>query len=258
MVVELRIDEFAREAGVATTTVRLYQSKGLLSPPRLEGRTGWYGPHHLARLRLISRLQDDGFSLAGIARLIKEWERGRSLDAIVGIESQLDVLLGNRHAVEVEADDLIGRFPDGSMTPELVQRASALGLVELTETGGFRLPDRRFVDTGAALAHLGVPLDAVLDEWNSLVAHTDVMASRFVGIFEDHLLPPDWREDLDSEKASALGETLAKLQLIAHEVVAAALDASLSRAGRERVEQLLPPEPDRKPSVAGAAATSSE
>jgi len=178
--------------------------------------------------------------LAGIARLLEEWEQGRSLDAIVGVESQLDVLLSDRHAVEVDANDVISRFPDGSMTPELVQRAAALGLVELTDNGRFRLPDRRFVDTGAALAQLGVPLDAVLDEWQDLVTRTDDMASRFIGLFEEHLMPPDWRDDLDSEQAAALAGTLAKLQLIAHEVVAAALDASLSRAGRERVRQLVP------------------
>ncbi|MHB1139051.1 MAG: MerR family transcriptional regulator, partial [Microthrixaceae bacterium] len=50
---EMRVDDLARAAGVATTTIRLYQSKGLLQPPRLVGRTGWYGEAHLARLNVI-------------------------------------------------------------------------------------------------------------------------------------------------------------------------------------------------------------
>lgn len=244
----LRIDDLAREAGVATTTVRLYRNKGLLPPPRLEGRTGWYGEHHLNRLRLIGRLQDDGFSLAGIARLLEEWERGRSLDEIVGVESQLDVLLGDRHSVVVDASELVDRFPDDSMTPELVQRAAALGLVELTDDGRFRLPDRRFLETGSALAELGVPLDVVLDEWEALEAHTDDVAARFIRVFESHLLPDDWRRDPDSARAAALARTLAKLNLIAHEIIAAALDSSLSRAGREQVHELLPDEHRRNSS----------
>lgn len=239
-VVERRIDDLAREAGVATTTVRLYQNKGLLPPPRLEGRTGWYGPGHLARLRLVGRLQDDGFSLAGIARLLEGWEQGRTLDSIVGVEEQLDVLLGDRHAAVVDAVDLIAAFPEGSMTPDLVQRAAAMGLVELTEDGRFRLPDRRFLETGASLAHLGVPLDAVLDEWDALTAHTDDMADRFIGLFESHLLPADWEANRDGEQLQELAQTLGKLQVTAHQVVAAALDASLGRAGRERLQQLLP------------------
>src|SRR6478609_4959013 len=64
---EYRLDELARSAGVASTTVRLYQTKGLLAPPRLEGRTGWYDDSHLSRLRLIARLQSEGYSLGGIA-----------------------------------------------------------------------------------------------------------------------------------------------------------------------------------------------
>lgn len=237
---EFRIDDLAREAGVATTTVRLYQNKGLLPPPRLQGRVGWYGAQHLSRLRMIARLQADGFSLAGIGRLLEEWEQGRGLDAIVGVEAQLEELLGDRRSTLVDAATLIERFPEGSMSPEHVQRAASLGLLELTDDGNLRLPDRRFMDTGASIAHLGVPIEAVLDAWASLIAHTDAIADSFVTIFENHLLPADWTEDLDSESAIELARTLAELHAIAHEVVAAALDASLGSAGRERLRQLLP------------------
>src|SRR3954464_12804996 len=99
---EYRLDELARQAGVASTTVRLYQSKGLLAPPRLEGRTGWYDDSHLSRLRLIARLQSGGDSRAGIADLLEQWEKGRSLDAVIGIEAELDSLLGGVHAIVLE------------------------------------------------------------------------------------------------------------------------------------------------------------
>lgn len=140
---EYRLDELARHAEVASTTVRLYQSKGLLAPPRLEGRTGWYDDSHLSRLRLIARLQNEGHSLAGIADLLEQWENGRSLDAVIGIEAELDSLLGEVHAIVLDPADLLARFPEGSMTPELMQRAAALGLVEPTEDGKVRVADRR-------------------------------------------------------------------------------------------------------------------
>ncbi|NLV56161.1 MAG: MerR family transcriptional regulator [Acidimicrobiales bacterium] len=253
---ELRIDDLAREAGVATTTVRLYQRRRLLPPPRLEGRTGWYGPHHLARLRLIARLQDEGYSLAGIGRLVEAWERGSSLDAVVGAEAQLDAILGGRRAVDLSAADLVGRFPDDALTPTLVQRATALGLLEFTAEGGVRLPDHRFLDTGAALARIGVPLDAVLDEWEALTALLDAAAERFAAVFDAHVLrggpsgategradAPDGEADLDPgdldpARKEELGAALAVLHRAAHEVVAAALDASLARVGRDRLRRL--------------------
>lgn len=236
---EFRLDELARRGGVASTTVRLYQSKGLLAPPRLAGRTGWYDESHLSRLRLIARLQGEGHSLAGIKNLIQDWEQGHSLDAVIGVEAELDALLGEVHAVVVDPLDLLSRFPDGAMTPELMQRASALGLVTAADDGKVRIADRRFVDTGAALAHLGVPLDVVLDEWEALTKYTDKIAERFIGVFEHHLAPEDWRSRSGTDELKELAATLAQLQATARQVVLAALDASIARTGRKRLGDLL-------------------
>ncbi|MCC5952990.1 MAG: MerR family transcriptional regulator [Acidimicrobiia bacterium] len=236
---EYRLDELARQADVASTTVRLYQTKGLLAPPRLEGRTGWYDDSHLSRLRLIARLQHEGHSLAGIADLLEQWENGRSLDAVIGIEAELDSLLGEVHAIVLDPADLLARFPEGSMTPELMQRAAALGLVQPTEDGKVRVADRRFLDSGSALAELGIPADVILDEWDALVAHTDDIAQRFITIFETHLAPEDWQDGLDTDRARELATTLAQLQATARQVLLASLDASVARLGRERLGELI-------------------
>ena len=50
--------------------MRLYQTRGLLPPPRREGRVAYYGDDHRRRLRLITQLQERGFSLASIKHLI--------------------------------------------------------------------------------------------------------------------------------------------------------------------------------------------
>ena len=236
---EYRLDELARRAGVASTTVRLYQTKGLLAPPRLEGRTGWYDDSHLSRLRLIARLQGEGYSLAGIANLLEQWEQGRSLDAVIGVEAELDALLGDVHAVVLDPGEVLARFPDGSMTPRLMQRAASLGLVQPTGGWKIRVADRRFLETGPALAHLGIPVEVILDEWEALVAHTDDIAARFIALFETHLVPADWQTGLDTEQARALARTLGRLQATARQVVAAALDGSVARLGRERLGELI-------------------
>ena len=234
-----RLDDLARAAGIASTTVRLYRAKGLLPAPRMEGRTGWYDEGHLSRLRLIARLQAEGHSLAGIADLLEQWERGRSLDAVIGVEAGLDALIGEPHAIELDPIELLGHFPDGVMTPEVMQRAASLGVVEPTPSGRIRVPDRRFLETGSALVELGVPVEVVLDEWEALVGHTDVIAARFVAVFEAHLAPVDWEVDLDDSRARELASSLARLQSTAREVLLAALDASVARLGRERLASLI-------------------
>ncbi|HET7486890.1 MAG TPA: MerR family transcriptional regulator [Acidimicrobiales bacterium] len=226
----MRLDDLAREAGVPTTTVRLYQNKGLLHGPRLVGRTGYYDEGHLARLRLIARLQEQGFSLAAIARVLETWEGGRDLADLVGAEEELGRVLHPREAVVLDAGELLAAFPAGSMTPELVQRAASMGLVSATDDGRFRIPDRRFLEAGATLMALGVPGEAVLDEWAHLARATDGIARRFLKVFEEHLL--------GAAAPDELAGLLPRLHATARLVVAAALDASIVRQAAKRLGPL--------------------
>src|SRR3954452_4752270 len=62
----LTIDQLAERTGISVRTIRFYAGKGLLPPQRLRGRTGLYGPDHVARLELDSELSALGFTLAAI------------------------------------------------------------------------------------------------------------------------------------------------------------------------------------------------
>src|SRR5215213_152177 len=66
----LTIDELARKIGMTVRNIRAHQSRGLLPPPEVRGRTGYYGPEHVSRLELIQELQADGFNLDLIRRLL--------------------------------------------------------------------------------------------------------------------------------------------------------------------------------------------
>jgi DNA-binding transcriptional MerR regulator len=68
---EFRVQELAERAGVTVELLRSYQSKGLMPPPRHEGRVAWYGPRHLERLRLIRDLKERGYSLRMIERAVQ-------------------------------------------------------------------------------------------------------------------------------------------------------------------------------------------
>ena len=67
----LTIDELARRAGMTVRNVRAHQSRGLLPPPEIRGRTGYYGAEHADRLELIKDLQAEGFSLEVIGRILE-------------------------------------------------------------------------------------------------------------------------------------------------------------------------------------------
>ena len=240
----MRVDDLARAAGVATTTIRLYQSKGLLQPPRLVGRTGYYDDSHLERLRAIARLQDEGFSLAGIGALIERWERGGGLDELLGADGHLDRFLGAREQVVLTAEELLARFPTSSLDPASIQRAAQLGLIELRDDGRFVVSDPRSLETGAALAHMGVPLDVVLDEWEALQATTDQVAERFADVFQQHLLPDGDLDDLDVSTAQQLATTLAELRANGTQILVASFEASLRRVASARFAELFDDDSD--------------
>src|SRR5690606_7313548 len=67
-----RAADLAAEVGISVQLLRSYQSKGLLPPPRHEGRVAWYGPHHRERLLHIRHLKERGFSLRMIAEALDE------------------------------------------------------------------------------------------------------------------------------------------------------------------------------------------
>lgn len=78
------IDQLAALTGLPTRTVRGYRTMGLIDPPRMQGRVGRYDELHRARLELISRLQDRGYSLAAIRDLCAAAAKGRSLEEVLG------------------------------------------------------------------------------------------------------------------------------------------------------------------------------
>src|SRR6201995_3490256 len=97
---EYRIDELARLAGATVRNIRVYQDRGLLPPPRRDGRVGIYPEAHLARLRLIGQLLKRGYTFATISELLTVWERGGDIAQI----PDLAVAGGLPWAAEVRDD----------------------------------------------------------------------------------------------------------------------------------------------------------
>src|SRR6188768_2250994 len=67
----LTIDELARRTGMTVRNIRAHQSRGLLPAPEVRARTGYYGPRHVERLKLIQQLQGNGYNLAAIGHLLQ-------------------------------------------------------------------------------------------------------------------------------------------------------------------------------------------
>lgn len=226
----ITVDELARRAGVTTRTVRNHQTAGLLPPPTLVGRVGRYDEGHLARLRLVTQLQNQGFSLAGIAELLRAWENGRSLADVLGFEQALTAPWSDEEPEVVSPQRLFELFPEAATRPDLVLRAVELGLLA-PEGAAVRLPSPRLVHAGAELVAVGVPLAAALDELAALGEDLDRVARRFVRLFEDHVWKPFADAGMPADRLPDVTDALRRIRPLA----AAAVQAVLARSMQQVV-----------------------
>jgi len=77
--------ETARRFGVTTKALRLYESRGLLTPLRSEAGWRTYGPDQIARLHQILTLKRLGLPLGRIAELLAN---AGALDAVLSLQEQ--------------------------------------------------------------------------------------------------------------------------------------------------------------------------
>src|ERR1700733_6164887 len=112
---EMRVEQLSGQTGVPVDTIRYYQSKGLLDPPRRQGRVAWYDDGHLERLARIRSLQQRGFTLATIARLLSG-ELDAADEALVGELSGASRTLGGLESGADRAPaERNGGHPEGSI-----------------------------------------------------------------------------------------------------------------------------------------------
>ena len=225
----MTIDELARRAGCTTRNVRNHQTAGLLPPPTLVGRVGHYDDGHLARLRLIAQLQEQGYSLAGIASLLKAWEEGHSLADVLGFEQALTAPWSDEEPELVSPAEMFRLFPESATRPDLILRGVQLGLLE-PEGLMVRLPSPRLVRAGAELVAVGVPLAAALDEVAALRDDLERVAARLVRMFEDHVWKPFADAGMPADQLPRVTDALQRMRPLAASTVEAVLAHAMEAA----------------------------
>lgn len=229
---EYRVDELARAAGTTVRNVRAYQDRGLLPPPRRQGRVGLYSEAHLARLRLVGTLLERGYTLGNIAELLAAWEQGLDVATVLGLE----VALGGRWSEcpeeFVTAGELARSF--GERAAPLFSEAVDIGRL-VPDTGDrFRVTNPAALEIGRLLVAAGVPLEAVVDSARQLRSDIDAVARRFVALVETYVVGP-LGEPLAAAELRQLGELVSTLRPLVTRLV----DAELGRAMEEEITRRL-------------------
>lgn len=233
----MTIGELARRTGMTVRNIRAHQTRGILPPPEVHGRTGYYGEEHVARIALTREMQADGLNLEAIRRLMETADAGGSSEI-------LDFTRALRAPFEDEAPEIVDAVEMANMwgldpDPKLIRRAESLGIMRELPEDHYEIVSPRLQRAGVELARLGIGPEAALDTVEKLRTHAEGVARTFVDLFVTQIWEPfdaagrpeeDWpkvRDALDRLRPLAAGGLLAIFQLVMSEASERASERTL-------------------------------
>jgi DNA-binding transcriptional MerR regulator len=238
----LTVEQLAYETGMSVRNIRNHQSRGLLPPPEVRARTGYYGPQHVARLRLIQEMQAEGFKLSAIEKLIGE--HGADADRFVGLRQAVTAPFAAEAPEVMSRADLIERF--GVEDERLLEKAQKLGL--LIDLGGerYEAPSPALLQAAEDVLKMGIALPAALAAIEKLNRSSRSAARTFVNLFLEELWKPfdeagrpddgwaDITESIERLRPLAVEALVANFRLILTEEVEQAFGEALERGRKKK------------------------
>jgi DNA-binding transcriptional MerR regulator len=199
---ELTVDEVARRAGLPVRTVREYQTMGLLPPPAKRGRVGVYRQGHLARLRLIARLQRRGYSLAGIRDLVESWSGGADLGEVLGLVPD-EVVHIDEPGTPATFEQLAAALP--ALVPDRLDELVEIGVVEDCGPDRYCVPSPSLLELARDALTAGYDADRVLTLLRAFSEAAETVASAVIDALSQ---PPEQADRVGLNRLAVRGRGL--------------------------------------------------
>jgi DNA-binding transcriptional MerR regulator len=193
----------------------------------VRGRTGFYGPEHVERLRLIQELQGEGLKLEGIKRLLGDsGERLLALKRAAGEAPETPEV--------VTAGELASRLgiAAGDDARKLLAKAQKLGVLVPLGDGHFEVPSPALLSAAEQAVRRGVSLAHALDLIEGVARHSRAVSREFIKLFMEDVVKPFTEAGMPEEQFGELTESIEKVRPLA----AQALLAVFRRTMDEEVE----------------------
>ena len=180
----MSIDALAARSGVSSRTIRFYQSVGVLQPPRRSGRAAVYDDKHVARLELVSMLQDRGLRLSAIGDLVRAGDpQTLSMSAWLGMGERLALAWSEEQPGHATAESLGALLEGTSMSAgELEVHGLAF-----READGWVIPSPGLLDVVLELARAGISTPTSAEAGTILRRHLGAAADELVAHFSEHI-----------------------------------------------------------------------
>jgi DNA-binding transcriptional MerR regulator len=239
---DLTVEQLAAEVGMSVRNIRNHHTRGLLPPPEVRARVGYYSAEHVARLRLILDLQADGFNLASIERLLS------------GSDGLAERLLGLRKAVTtpfeaetpevITAAELDERF--GELDAKDVERVRKLKLLVPLGDERFEVPSPALLGAAEQVVALGIPMHAALVLIERVSRDCDSISRDFTKLFLRELWEPFDEAGQPDEGWDELIEGVDSLRPLASEALLALFKLRMTTQLEEAFGKVIEHQAKRK------------
>jgi DNA-binding transcriptional MerR regulator len=232
----LTVEQLAGRTGMSVRNIRNHQSRGLLPPPEVRSRVGYYGEEHVTRLRLIQEMQAQGFKLNAIKRLIGEHA---SVEQFLGLKRAVTAPFETESPEVLSVDDLRERFRDAG--PKETAKAQKLGLLIPISDGLYEAPSPALLRAAEEVLARGVPLPAALNVIEKIQRNSETTSRAFVALFLDEVWKPFTDAGQPTDRWPDITEAIERLRPLASEVVLAtfkqAMEAEVEKAFGKALEE---------------------
>jgi DNA-binding transcriptional MerR regulator len=221
--------------------VRFYATEGLLPPPQRRGRIAYYGPVHRMRLELIRTLQEHGYTLAAIERVLARVPLDAE-PAEYAVQSAVLAPWLPDAAEEYDRTGLERRVGRRISDEELgyLEQVGALARVDGSADADAEVDVDAFRTSPAVLGHalelmkLPVPTSVLHDSAAIIDEHATAVAEGLTEVFIKAIWGPYQRGELDSEQVVAM---LARLRPLAVQGLVSAFGRAADRAARRGLDR---------------------
>ena len=236
MPAQLTIEQLAAESGMSVRNIRAHQARGLLAPPEVRLRVGYYGAEHVAQLRLIRDLQHDGFNLTGIKRLLDDAQG--TTDRLARFRDALASAAGAEDPETLTLAELGRRFHvDPDHAEAVLARAERLGILIGAGADRFLAPSPALLAVAERVVARGISLDGALAVFEQVQDHCDAVSVAFVDLFVGEVWEPFRAAGMPIERWPEIDRSIAALRPLASE----ALVAIFGRRMIGRIEAAVDP-----------------
>jgi DNA-binding transcriptional MerR regulator len=217
---QLTIEQLAAQSGMTVRNIRAHQARGLLAPPEVRARVGYYGPEHLEQLRLIRDLQDDGFNLGGIKRLLDDTQG--TAERLRRFGEALSAAAAPERGETLTLEELGRRFRVSAQeAPEVLAEAERLGMLVPIGDGRFQAPSPSLLAIAEEVVGRGISLRSALSVLEDIDRQCESVSRTFVELFLHEIWKPFAQADMPAEGWPEMERAVERLGPVASEALMA-------------------------------------